>query len=239
MTKKNADPFPDFSKYVLPDSIPRPRAMDADGELRVDRDAPITNTTRLYSEMPQLAIIGGLDSSRQGRHPTAFIEQDEANGARQMSEQTQQLPAEGSDDPTWAKMGVHFGQPVAGDPIFRSVTLPPGWKIARTEHNMWTELLDEKGRKRASIFYKAAFYDRSAFIRAERRFNVASTYPDSGPRVMRVVDGHHETGKVIHESQPFEERDYAQAEIARKEMAAWLLEKYPDAQNPAAYWELP
>ena len=34
---------------------------------------------------------------------------------------------------------------------------------------MWSDLLDDKGVKRGSIFYKAAFYDRSAFLRLKEK----------------------------------------------------------------------
>jgi len=55
--------------------------------------------------------------------------------------------------------------PVPDDSIFQYVQLPAGWKKVPTEHSMWTNLVDEAGREVANIFYKAAFYDRSAFIR--------------------------------------------------------------------------
>src|SRR6185436_8068032 len=44
-------------------------------------------------------------------------------------------------------------------------------KIA-TDHSMYTDLVDDKGRVRASIFYKAAFYDRKADISFKRRFSI-------------------------------------------------------------------
>ena len=50
------------------------------------------------------------------------------------------------------------------DELFYQVELPDGWKIAPTDHPMWTNLLDEKESVVAEIFYKAAFYDRRASI---------------------------------------------------------------------------
>lgn len=67
-------------------------------------------------------------------------------------------------------MGIVYGEPV--DDLFVEVQLPPGWKKQPTEHSMWSDLLDDKGRKRASIFYKAAFYDREAFIGTRRRYSL-------------------------------------------------------------------
>ena len=60
--------------------------------------------------------------------------------------------------------GCVFGEPVEDDPLFTPVTLPPGWKKVGTEHDMWSSVVDDQGRERASIFYKAAFYDRKAHI---------------------------------------------------------------------------
>ena len=59
------------------------------------------------------------------------------------------------------------------DDLFWNVKLPEGWEIKATDHTMWNELRDNKGRKRAMFFYKAAFYDRDAFIRFETRFNLS------------------------------------------------------------------
>lgn len=53
------------------------------------------------------------------------------------------------------------------DDLFQKVTLPRGWIVKPTDHSMWSDLIDDAGAKRASIFYKAAFYDRRAFARFE------------------------------------------------------------------------
>lgn len=64
------------------------------------------------------------------------------------------------------KLGFVFGENIDGDSgLFVQVKMPKGWKKRATEHSMWSELIDDKGEARASIFYKAAFYDRSAFLR--------------------------------------------------------------------------
>lgn len=64
------------------------------------------------------------------------------------------------------------------DDLFMKVELPEGWKIKPTDHSMWSNLIDDKGRERASIFYKAAFYDREAFISFNRRFNISYEIAD-------------------------------------------------------------
>jgi hypothetical protein len=62
--------------------------------------------------------------------------------------------------------GVVFGDRV--DDLFQQVTLPEGWAKKATGHSMWSKLVDSKGREIASIFYKAAFYDRCAFLHVEQ-----------------------------------------------------------------------
>ena len=92
-------------------------------------------------------------------------------------------------------MGIIFGEKV--DDLFVKVTLPPGWTKRPTDHSMWSELLDEQGRMRASIFYKAAFYDRDAFLNVCRRYSIGTVPVDSGnyrgARYATVVDG----GKAV------------------------------------------
>lgn len=114
---------------------------------------PITNTR---TQRPSLGMV----------MPGA-IEAQEAEGQRELV-QSAQLPVECHAE-CKAKLeaaGVKFGPALPDDPLFCNAELPAGWKKVPTDHSMWSDLVDEKGEKRAAIFYKAAFYDRSAFIRA-------------------------------------------------------------------------
>ena len=78
------------------------------------------------------------------------------------------------------RMGIKFLSDPAtledAKDIFVKVELPAGWKIVPTSHSMWSDLVDGKGRKRAAIFYKAAFYDRNAHISAVCRYAIESQY---------------------------------------------------------------
>jgi hypothetical protein len=95
-----------------------------------------------------------------------MIEASEARGQQELAG-SQQLPTkiDAASKTALEVAGVKFGEPTPGDPLFRSATLPKGWQVKPTDHSMWSDLLDETGKKRASIFYKAAFYDRDAFMR--------------------------------------------------------------------------
>lgn len=102
-----------------------------------------------------------------GSNPGA-IEAQEAEGQRQLVT-SRQLPTEiyccsGDGKAMLEALGVKFGQPGKDDPQFCDVELPLGWEIRATGHSMWSDLFDEKGERVASIFYKAAFYDRQAFM---------------------------------------------------------------------------
>ena len=103
-----------------------------------------------------------LDGTAEGQ-----IERQEARGQQELVASTQ-LPVDGSEDLAVLALGIKFGERAAGDELFREATLPKGWTKQATDHAMWSEIVDETGKVRASVFYKAAFYDRSAFIRAEK-----------------------------------------------------------------------
>lgn len=99
----------------------------------------------------------GLVEEQEKRGQTSFVNSDTLP--------TDVYPADKAKLEEW---GVVFGDVVEGDPIFTHATLPEGWKKVPTDHDMWSDLVDADGIVRASIFYKAAFYDRSAQISAKK-----------------------------------------------------------------------
>lgn len=112
---------------------------------------------------PLLHLMGAL-----GGDSDSYITGMEAAGQAQLVNSTE-LPTEmnsGTDDDLRA-LGFVLGGPDPGDPMFRPVTLPGGWRKERTDHSMWSKVVDELGRPRLTVFYKAAFYDRDAFINVQ------------------------------------------------------------------------
>jgi len=205
----------------------------------------ITNTTREIAERPEVAMgtmLGG----------PAEIERSESRGQRELVAAAV-LPTDGMHRPEqraiWEAIGIKLGSPVAGDEMFTNVTLPAGWAKRATDHSMWSDLVDDKGRIRARIFYKAAFYDRSARITPVTRFTVGRDFDrsdynevmqyrvlDSGSPVFASAEHpiHRVNGK-----QDWEATDRAEQQ-ARDECKAWLdANGYPDFANPVAYWEVP
>lgn len=112
----------------------------------------VTNTATQMRE-----LIDGLPGA---------IEASEARGQRELVV-SEQLPAEirpATGRFELESAGVKFGDPAPEDKLFVKASLPPSWKKRPTDHSMWSELVDDRGKVRAQIFYKAAFYDRWAFM---------------------------------------------------------------------------
>lgn len=135
--------------------------------------------------------------------------------------------------------GVKFGELVDGDLMFQYVELPEGWEKVATDHSMWSNLLDNDGRVRATIFYKAAFYDRSASLNVSTRFSVKFDYEqfkNEEIAVSLVKDGN----ETIFETDPIAREGRESWEVSdgtNLSARLWLKSKHPDYQNPAAYWE--
>lgn len=150
------------------------------------------------------------------------------------------------------------------DEGFVDVILPEGWKKASTGHSMWTNLVDEKGRKRMSIFYKASFYDRDAFINVMKRFHSLcgiDKYRNLGTyanikvekRFGEVLDCDNQVFKTEDEiySKPYKGKDGKDMTVHREwwnghqdmekrleeEATKWLNEKYPNHNDYFAYWD--
>jgi hypothetical protein len=99
---------------------------------------------------------------------SGMIERQEAQGQQSLVNSSK-LPKKG-DWGNLEKVGVRRGANI--DELFCEATLPAGWAKVGSDHSMWSYLKDERGLTRASIFYKAAFYD----LKAEIKFNETRFY---------------------------------------------------------------
>lgn len=183
------------------------------------------------------------------------IEAQEAAGQTMLVE-SQILPQEGTIKPGFygdpkqtqqqrlEAVGFVFGEQV--DDLFVRCQLPPGWTKQAEDHSMWSRLEDEHGRKRASIFYKAAFYDRSAHLSLEQRFTYRTWYAPTidqtedfnqrreAPVCMVVLDGR----TPIFATASFQGDNLEAKGEARKACELWLETHYADWRDPFKYWEL-
>lgn len=134
----------------------------------------------------------------------------------------------------YEKVGFIFGTDI--DEIFIHATLPLGWKRQATEHSMWSHIVDEKGRQRVAIFYKAAFYDRRASARLECRYSPWRKYPEGGRGLIKV--GVSDCGEPIWAAgETSEEYDRDVERKLDEAVAAYLKEHYPNSADPTAYWD--
>lgn len=148
-------------------------------------------------------------------------------------------------------MGIVFGEPV--DDLFCEAQLPEGWSKQPTAHSMWSNLLDDKGRRRGGIFYKAAFYDRRAFLNIVPRFATAvepvSGYDDPNYRTSEWHCVVYDCDAIVWESeqrippQPGDvERHILMEWFDSKDSLydlgrSWLDENYPDWKDATAHWD--
>ena len=198
--------------------------------------------------MNPAALNGNLENIIAAITPGG-IERQELEGQRELvSTEVSRLPKEingyNLQDEKMIKGYALLGIEVLDehDDIFLNVRLPTGWKLQATDHSMYSDLLDNQGRKRGSIFYKAAFYDRRANFDFITRFRVVcepedahASYETYKKLYGRVYDGN----TVIFESEGRERirDDWNQREELCAEAEAWLVENgYPDFNDPLLYW---
>ncbi|MEK6880300.1 MAG: hypothetical protein AABY22_11860, partial [Nanoarchaeota archaeon] len=125
----------------------------------------VTNTAQAVKNDPIIGLVSAMNIPAQ-----------EKQGQQQLINSSQ-LPRKwnGYNHPRSLKeqyelMGIKVIENTKDDDLFMNVILPDGWKKQGTDHSMWNNLIDNKGRIRATFFYKAAFYDRDAFINFETRY---------------------------------------------------------------------
>lgn len=113
----------------------------------------------------------------------------------------------GDEMEQFQRLGFTFGAPVEGDDLFVHATLPEGWKREGSDHAMWSYIVDEQGRRRVAIFYKAAFYDRRADMRIESRFQTDCVNPEAALDDMLWIAIDRKTGLALAEPGNFKDAE--------------------------------
>jgi hypothetical protein len=195
-----------------------------------------TNTTAEAERDPLGFLVDAMALGGSGA-----IKRQELHGQHELVK-SDTLPSEMAPDTRamLEKAGVKFLDPVEGDPLFVYAKLPDGWSKRATGHSMHSKLVDDRGRERASIFYKAAFYDRSASLTATSRYGCRVDYDrleKTGECVAEVVDG----DAVIFSTAPRAKTEarWECTSAAIAEARAWLAERFPQWTDPSAYWDEP
>lgn len=143
-----------------------------------------------------------------------------------------------------------MGISIVGDysDLLYSVHLPDGWEI-KSNGMYWSDVIDDKGRKRMSFFYKGGLYDRDAFVNFNRRYNYEISpfdkyETDAGyqerkfkPWSLVITDGGNHI-KKLDEITPTTDKEYfALDDNLRKQALDYLDKEYPDWRDIKAYWD--
>ncbi len=180
-----------------------------------------------------------------GGNPNA-IEQQEAQGQRELVNSLQlpircNSPRGVNASEQYNKMGIKTLTGSKGDDLFLGVKLPTGWKKEATTHSMWNNLIDDKGRIRATFFYKAAFYDRDAFINFQTRYQTCTDFSEKDSYGYQVKDT--ATNEIVFNAGTLN-RDsnspnyFKKQDELQESCKEWLNENHPNWQDINAYWEL-
>lgn len=114
---------------------------------------PVTHTT----DEVRGRVEGAMSRGSPGR-----LVVPKRQGQRELS-QSDELPTEMHPSrAAFEKLGFKFGAPVKGQELLTEAELPKGWRREGLSFQRWSYLLDENGKKRVAIFYKAAAYDLRA-----------------------------------------------------------------------------
>ena len=143
----------------------------------------------------------------------------------------------------WEELGFTFTD-IPGDNVLCKATLPEGWEMVAIDHSMWNNIIDEQGRVRGSMFYKAAFYDREARMNLNQRYRIIIDYLDDhvttevyfgNPEEKIFVAG--QIHKADFSSQ--ESIDTYYNELNRLQYLAECFANlnYPDWRDEKAYWD--
>jgi hypothetical protein len=108
--------------------------------------------------------LAAIAVAMSGQSTDSLVEAQEKRGQQQLIH-SDRLPTVMHDPrEAFEAVGFTFGEPDPRDRLFAPATLPDRWKREGSDHAMWSYILDQLGRRRVSMFYKAAFYDRDAFM---------------------------------------------------------------------------
>jgi hypothetical protein len=143
------------------------------------------------------------------------------------------------------EMGIEVGDPFKDDELFMPARLPKGWKKCSTTHPMYSHIVDDKGRLRIEVFYKAAYYDRRANATLIDRVGVRIDDETSSQIAAAYVyakmpnEEEHIIARFEETVAPYEKGNIWKIQDKLEERAqTWLDNHYPDHANNTTYWEL-
>jgi hypothetical protein len=189
---------------------------------------------------------GNLENAITASTPGGIERQEAAGQAAMVA--SSRLPKEGMNREVLERLGFVIGEDA--DDLFVNVTLPSGWALKPTDHSMHTDIVDDKGRTRGGVFYKAAFYDRRADMHLTRRYTTSSYFAcDADGNPVHYSEAEYAATVVLDGDKPIhyvginsekEKRDksyYERKDAQEDEATEWLKTNFPDYMNAEAYWD--
>lgn len=151
------------------------------------------------------ALVGGAPLIQ------AMIEDESRQNVRITPEKTAQevsLPirCDKTDERILAAWGVVLGS--SHDRLFRKATIPAGWKSIRTDHYMYSFIVDEREQPRIYIMHKAAMCDRDASMDTVNRYKAdfsADDWTDKASPYFPVIRDAHT--KIFWRGKPVKGKD--------------------------------
>lgn len=191
----------------------------------------VQNTSKVVREEPAVGLMigafpGGIEASER-RGQLQFLDSEILPAQIQDPFKDDKMER-GAGRRILESWGFRFGKVCGGDTLFQQAKLPEGWSKKGSDHDMWSDIVDEKGRERCAVFYKAAFYDRKAHMEISDRFRSNVEYEDmrslSGRTRGIVKDGERVVFTCEWRENPMEGDDYTRKyggyEAARKDASA-------------------
>lgn len=74
----------------------------------------------------------------------------------------------------WEQLGFVFAN-IPGDNVLCKAMLPEGWSMKDTDYSSFTDIIDENGMKRGSVFFINKFDERKAYMSLEQRYRVCTS----------------------------------------------------------------
>ena len=155
------------------------------------------------------------------------------------------LPIEGSDNSIYVSLGFEFNSFNNGD-LYRSAKIPKGWS-KKHDRDCWYKLLDDKNRKRVTIFEAK---EGTPFMYPERRFSLGKEMDLTSVTFIAydnaIVDGAvsinlFSSRAVLPDRRRFQEiyeNKLKDLETNNNPAKKWLNDNFPKWDDFDSYWDL-
>ena len=153
-------------------------SADRQAEYRVRQDEKRTIGNINLKEEPMTYPLASFIAAMKGDRVHCSMTSDDIVASEAAGQKTMIAATQVPKDGDWDLL-KSWGVVILGDAdnLFYNAQLPKGWELRSTGHDLHTDLIDNWGRKRAALFYKAAFYDRRARISViKSRFTVVQNW---------------------------------------------------------------